>query len=246
MKPAVLTWQGGIISRPEQDALLVITKIDLDTIDYHDYWVGDDLVYGARGQHGDQSMTGVNQLLCTNARTNYVFEALGAGNMRYRGQARAVDHWWAVAPDVDGHERQVIRFLLHFGDVPIDDLLGESMPTTQAPEGRRRLRQHFVLERNRGLVSDAKRYWRRIDPLLRCEVCRMSFVEVYGQRGNEFIEAHHRLPLATLEMETQTRIADLAPVCSNCHRMLHRGDECTIDDLRLELEKQIGASPALR
>ena len=33
MKPAVLSWQGGIISRPQHEALLVITKDDLASID---------------------------------------------------------------------------------------------------------------------------------------------------------------------------------------------------------------------
>jgi 5-methylcytosine-specific restriction protein A len=35
------------------------------------------------------------------------------------------------------------------------------------------------------------------------------------------IEAHHILPLAQAGATT-TRLADLALVCSNCHRMLHR------------------------
>lgn len=238
MKAAVLTWQGGIISRPKQNALIVITRPDLDSIDYHDYWEGDDLVYGARGQRGDQRMSGANRLLSVNARQNYVFETLGNASMRYRGTARAVTHWWARGNDVDGHDRAVIRFLLRFSDrVAEDETLIASLADTKAgTEGSRRLRQHLVLERNRGIISDAKRYWRRVDPLLRCEACRMSFAEVYGARGEKFIEAHHRVPLGTLEDTTETRIVDLAPVCANCHRMLHRGDECSIEQLRLELE----------
>jgi len=239
MKSAVLTWQGGIISRPKQNALIVITRSDLKSIDYHDYWEGDQLVYGARGQRGDQVLAGVNQLLCENARQNFVFETLGGASMRYRGIARAVTHWWARASDANGQERAVIRFLLRFSDdeAGIDEALIDSLAEAKTGlEGRRRLKQHVVLERNRGLVSDAKRHWRRLDPLLRCEVCRMSFAEVYGVRGDEFIEAHHRVPLGQLEDATETRIVDLAPVCANCHRMLHRGDECSIEQLRSEFE----------
>src|SRR5690349_15981189 len=95
MKAAVLTWQGGIISRPAQNALVVTTKAGgSDDLDYHDYWDGEDLIYGARGQKGDQKMTGANRILAENERTNYVFETLGGARMRYRGTARALRHWW--------------------------------------------------------------------------------------------------------------------------------------------------------
>jgi hypothetical protein len=233
MKAAVLTWQGGIISRPAQNALLLTTKATGGAdLDYHDYWDGEDLIYGARGQKGDQKMTGANRILAYNERTNYVFEALGGAQMRYRGTARALRHWWDLAPDADGVDRQVLRYLLHFGsntteDVP--DLLGYHRA---APEGQRGLTQHISIERNRAVVADAKRYWRLRDPLLRCEVCTMSFVEHYGTLGVNFIEAHHRIPLGSLDGTTETRIADLAPVCANCHRMLHAGQGCSVSELR--------------
>lgn len=240
MKAAVLTWQGGIISRPKQQALLVVTRPNLESIDYHDYWEGDDLVYGARGQRGDQRLEGVNRLLCDNSRRNFVFETLGNATMRYRGAARTVAHWWARAADVDKNERAVIRFLLRFGqsaDDIGDDLVASLGETSGGTEGQRILRQHMLLERNRGLVTDAKRYWQRIDSRLSCEVCSMSFEEIYGLRGKQFIEAHHRVPLGRLNSKVQTLIVDLAPVCANCHRMLHRGDECTTETLRNELEE---------
>lgn len=56
---------------------------------------------------------------------------------------------------------------------------------------------------------------------LECEVCGFDFATRYGDLGTGFIEAHHILPLAAAGPAT-TRLADLALVCSNCHRMLHR------------------------
>ena len=47
-----------------------------------------------------------------------------------------------------------------------------------------------------------------------------STSEVYGLLGEKFIECHHKIHLSTGERLTQ--IGDLALVCSNCHRMLHR------------------------
>jgi 5-methylcytosine-specific restriction protein A len=56
---------------------------------------------------------------------------------------------------------------------------------------------------------------------LSCEVCAFDFARTYGKLGEGFIEAHHILPLAEAGTAT-TKPADLALVCSNCHRMLHR------------------------
>lgn len=92
---------------------------------------------------------------------------------------------------------------------------------------------HLRIERNPTIVRKAKTHWLKRDPLLPCTCCRASFLTRYGQRGRGFIEAHHRKPLQNLEHHETvvTKIADLAPVCSNCHRMLHREPLLTIEDL---------------
>lgn len=235
MKPAVLSWQGGIISRPQHEALLVITKHDLASIDYADYWDGPDLVYTGQGQRGDHQMTRENRLLAQNSKKNHVFEALGSRMMRYRGVASTSAHWWSTGRDADGAMRNVIRYLLRFGP-PIPTEADDAVNDRGGTEGARRERRHFYIERNRAVVADAKRAWQRSDPALRCEVCEMSFLELYGARGEGFIEAHHRIPLAALNAETETWIRDLAPVCANCHRMLHTDGGCTIEVLRGALQ----------
>lgn len=58
---------------------------------------------------------------------------------------------------------------------------------------------------------------------LSCKVCNFNFEEVYGERGVGFIEVHHINQLSTLKQETLINIEkDLVPLCSNCHRMIHR------------------------
>jgi len=61
----------------------------------------------------------------------------------------------------------------------------------------------------------------RAEGRLACEVCGFDFAEVFGDLGQDFIECHHKVPLSRSE-ETKTKLRDLAVVCSNCHRMLHR------------------------
>lgn len=58
---------------------------------------------------------------------------------------------------------------------------------------------------------------------LSCLVCDFNFEEVYGERGKDFIEVHHVKPLSTIkERIVISPATDLVPVCSNCHRMIHR------------------------
>ncbi len=57
---------------------------------------------------------------------------------------------------------------------------------------------------------------------LECEACGFDFEARYGGLGAGFAECHHRLPLAALGRRTATRLADLAVLCANCHRMIHK------------------------
>ena len=46
-----------------------------------------------------------------------------------------------------------------------------------------------------------------------------------GDLGKGYIEAHHTRPVAKLVTGERTKVSDLALVCANCHRMLHRQDD---------------------
>lgn len=67
-----------------------------------------------------------------------------------------------------------------------------------------------------------------------CSVCGINFSEVYGKLGEGFIHVHHLLPVAQLEKQYEVDpIADLRPVCPNCHAMIHRGNlPLSIDELK--------------
>jgi hypothetical protein len=66
-----------------------------------------------------------------------------------------------------------------------------------------------------------------------CQVCRLNFVERYGEIGEGFIHVHHLKPLSEIGEEYEVDpIADLRPVCPNCHAMLHTAERPTIEALR--------------
>lgn len=105
-------------------------------------------------------------------------------------------------------------------------------PEFAAPEGQVLLRLHRARERNPSLVAKKKKQALKTKGCLECEVCTFTFRQKYGHIGSNFIECHHRKPLAELEPGTPTKLADLALVCSNCHRMLHIGSGRTIAELQ--------------
>ncbi len=100
-------------------------------------------------------------------------------------------------------------------------------------EGRILTRLHTTRERNQTLVKKKKQSVLDAHGKLECEVCGFDFAKVYGQLGTDFAECHHTTPLHQLRESTHLRLPDLAIVCANCHRMLHRSrPPLTVQQLR--------------
>jgi predicted HNH restriction endonuclease len=100
-------------------------------------------------------------------------------------------------------------------------------PELTAFEGETKI--GFVLQRKREAWLRAAKISAALaasaDGRLCCEVpgCGFDFESVYGDIGRDFAEVHHLMPLSDMSSPTVTRLEDLAVVCSNCHRMIHRG-----------------------
>lgn len=107
------------------------------------------------------------------------------------------------------------------------------------PEGRVLFRSHRVLELSSALVQRKKNETIRESGVIECEVCGFSYSRTYGQLGEGYIECHHTKPVSRMKLGEKTNLADFILVCSNCHRMLHRGGETmTVEDLRRILSKE--------
>lgn len=109
----------------------------------------------------------------------------------------------------------------------------------EAPEGTLLARLHKVRERSQKLVKGKKRQVLKSHGTLACEVCGFDFADRYGELGQGFSECHHRVPLADLEPGATTKLSDLAIVCANCHRMIHRANPwLTVEELRTILQRR--------
>lgn len=109
---------------------------------------------------------------------------------------------------------------------------------TSVKEGRVIYKLHKLRERDSKINKKKKEVYFKKHGKLNCEVCDFDFYKVYGEIGKGFIEAHHRIPLSDLDGESKTELKDLALVCSNCHRMLHREiDTLSIKELKNRIKR---------
>jgi 5-methylcytosine-specific restriction protein A len=133
---------------------------------------------------------------------------------------------WQDFIDRPEHLRQIAEAIQHVtaGDASDEDLV---------PEGELLTRRHISRERNRKLVVAKIEQRLAKEGRLACDVCGFDFLRFYGEVGRGFAECHHIVPLAEAAFARMTRLVDLAIVCANCHRMLHRGRPAvTIEDLK--------------
>lgn len=119
-------------------------------------------------------------------------------------------------------------------DISEDTLIEEisDQEGKEFPEGREAYRIHRYRERNQVLVKLAKERFISIHGKLFCEACGTNFEEIYGERGKDFIEAHHTKPVSEMKEGEKTKIDDIAMLCSNCHRMVHRAPLISVGELK--------------
>ncbi|MCR9062886.1 MAG: HNH endonuclease [Cytophagales bacterium] len=93
--------------------------------------------------------------------------------------------------------------------------------------------KHILRERVSKLVKTKKSQATEANRMF-CECCSFDFVKQYGDLGEGFIECHHKIPIS--QGARINNLDDLALVCSNCHRMLHRrdidGEYLSVQDLQ--------------
>ena len=158
----------------------------------------------------------------------------GSG-FRYEGRFRYISHRGAhpahfVLQHIPGATqrapRQVREEPESYSPRPAD-------PTQETPYYREgRLIQGLTTrhERNRALRKAAIHIHGT-----RCQVCDLALAELYGPLAGDYIEVHHKNPVAGYTGEVVVNPAtDMAVLCPNCHRMLHhnRKEPLSVEELR--------------
>lgn len=102
------------------------------------------------------------------------------------------------------------------------ELLPEMELELSALEGRQKLVAHLRRERDPKIIRAKKQQVLRNTGRLQCDACAFDFKEKYGELGSEFCEVHHLVLLSESDQAVETKLSDLAILCSNCHRMIHK------------------------
>ena len=97
-----------------------------------------------------------------------------------------------------------------------------SISLQTAIEGGKALITHFHRERSRQLLAAKRRAYKSAYGHLSCECCGLSELELPQDIGEACYEIHHLRPVGDRQMPEITHLDDLAILCANCHRLIHR------------------------
>ena len=136
---------------------------------------------------------------------------------------------WSIIEKFSNNRFKVRKEI--FNDLIAEDISNSDSNTVT--EGGVKMRISKVIERNSKLRQNALDIHG-----YKCQVCSFDFEEKYGIWGTNFAEVHHIKPLSEFKgnkTETNPK-TDLAVLCANCHRMIHRasskGITLSIDELK--------------
>jgi 5-methylcytosine-specific restriction protein A len=117
-----------------------------------------------------------------------------------------------------------------FNDLIAEDIAGSDLDNTRT-EGGIKVRISKTIERSAKLRQEALDIHG-----YKCQVCSFDFELSYGKWGKDYAEVHHIKPLSELKGVKQITnpSIDLAILCANCHRMIHRkkGITLSLSELR--------------
>jgi 5-methylcytosine-specific restriction enzyme A len=128
--------------------------------------------------------------------------------------------WYADSPQ----SREVVESVVNLIENGYLPNLQDVDLNQSSLEGNPRLVAHLKRERSSALVKAKKKAILAATGKLCCEACGFNFKDAYGEFGEGFCEVHHIQPLSKADGVVKTELKDLAIVCSNCHRIIHRSE----------------------
>lgn len=128
--------------------------------------------------------------------------------------------WFACQEE----SKNIVELVLKLVDSGTNPILPDVDKSNSILEGNPLLVAHLRRERSSALVKAKKESIIASTGKLCCEVCNFDFNLAYKGYGAGFCEVHHLRPLSKANGAIITELKDLAIICSNCHRIIHRTD----------------------
>lgn len=116
----------------------------------------------------------------------------------------------------------------NFNEIQRKEVIERDYSNLVIEEGFIKFSQIKTKNRSRKLVDIAKQHY-SVGGKIYCSVCNFNFENFYGETGRGYIEIHHLKPIFTYESNIEQFLIDalnnVAPVCANCHRIIHRNND---------------------
>lgn len=162
------------------------------------------------------------------ARGQYLCVATAAWARRHHRELKQDEYWHLVLKAYKNlSEKSILdaltKFWRNWTITERGNCLDEDM---EAAQGAAKAVMRTRRRREAKLRPEKIRQAMANDVSLHCKVpgCGFDFKKRFGNLGFAYAEAHHKTPVARSAAKgRKTRLGDLATVCANCHRMIHRG-----------------------
>lgn len=112
-------------------------------------------------------------------------------------------------------------------------------------EGNEKIIYQKTYERSKKLREYAIEHYKKNGEII-CDICCFNFKEFYGKLGENFIEIHHLKPIFMFEgddlnKKIEEALKNVVPVCSNCHRIIHRNrmQPVSIETMKKNVNKNL-------
>ena len=124
-----------------------------------------------------------------------------------------------------------------FNKIQREKIIKSDFSNLLVEEGYIKSSQIVLRKRSRKLVEIAKKHF-ALHNKIYCEACKFNFEYFYGDVGKGFIEIHHIKPIFTyegsIEKSLKSALSNVVPLCSNCHRIIHRNNSNPLSVVKLK------------
>jgi len=225
--------RGIVTPANEKTIVLFVTKEKQETLtQYEDHFDGDTLHMEGETNHShDDRLVNAERI---GDQIHLFYRERHHSSFTYFGEV------WLVHSSI--HQDKPCRFVfstirstvLALRDSATESSSPDQDVFTPDHEGRKRLVQHIVYERSPRNRARAIKLHGTC-----CKCCGFDFDQVYGSEfAKSYIEIHHTRSITQIDGPVDPA-TDLAPLCSNCHSMVHRkrGEILPIEELRASIQR---------
>ena len=201
-------WDTGIVEHDGEH--LIFATIGEEGRTGHNYandWEGDNLRWSHRAR-SRPDWPSVQRLLGEDVRVHAFWRRSNSDAFTYAGRVRPIEVL----------RESPVSVLWGLVDSPQEFNSPDEVHAEVFVEGAVREVRVNAYERDRAARGACIAHYGAV-----CVVCGFDFEDRYGSIGRGYIHVHHVVPISDVgRTYTVNPVADLRPVCPNCHSMVHR------------------------